>query len=142
MVCTIQLKSTLIYTFYCTGNEVIVPFTLVTAKFWHNYIQIISMKYFTVSQMKLLLNIIVSISYSQYFCKKYSNFIYDTVSMKLLFCIMNYFPSCYQHFLSNSITPFVHGNLCKLFHKNTYYKDLLMIRPQSYYIVYVFRTAL
>ena len=91
--------------------------TLVTAKFWHNYIQIISMKYFTVSQMKLLLYIIVSISYSQYFCKKYSNFIYDTISMKSLFCIMIYFPSCYQHVLSISITPFVHGILCTLFHK-------------------------
>ena len=83
---------TYLYVLLFTAPEMklLFRFTLVTAKFWHKYIQIIS--------MKLLLYIIVSISYSQYFCEKYSNLIYDTVSMKLLFCIMNYFPSCYQHF--------------------------------------------
>ena len=39
-------KSTPINTFYCTGNEVIVPLYSCYDQILHNYIQIISMKYF------------------------------------------------------------------------------------------------
>ena len=77
---------------------------------WHNYIQIISMKYFySIKNEIITLHYSFYILQSIFLVQKYSNFIYDTVPMKLLFCIMNYSPSCYQHFLSSSITPFVQG---------------------------------
>ena len=90
-------KSTPINTFYfyCTGNEVIVPLSSCYDQILHNYIQIIYMKYFY-----SIKNEIIALHYSFYILqyiflyKNIQTFFYDTVSTKLLFCIMNYFPSC------------------------------------------------
>ena len=67
MVCTIQLNLHLSILFTAPETKLLFRFTLVMAKFWHNYIQIISMKYFY-----SIKNEIISLHYSFYILQSIS----------------------------------------------------------------------